>query len=473
MPSPGADQECRLKAAPPLQHCRSMNPVVWLQYLLGQGRAIRRVAESRSALWTGVTLVLLTAMARNYDQTFIAEKPLRWLLGPLGFSVVSGTWLYAVAYGVFARWRMGSESNGRPGFWSGWRSFMGLFWMTAPIAWLYAIPVERFLEPVTAAKANIALLAVVSLWRVLLMTRVLQHLTRCRWHLALVWILFPAAVEVLVVFFLGDHLAQSLMASMGGLRNSPAEEVLISAMGSAFFGALIVAPTAILLAFESPKTPLIPLPAVAPDALPWRWLGLGAVCWIGVAIGPQLELQRSSHVERLMSEGKFRDSLDVLGAHEPGDFAPSRPLPPRPYEYEIFDYLPACFRQVRADDPAWVRSFLVRRLDEMLGHYVQPRKADTRPDTEAASIDFLRPPFFARKGLEATDLLALVNGLHRIPEGRQWLEDHPRFVEGIQKSAQEVRAVDAREILFEAGSAQEWAALEARLRELWPPVQSP
>ena len=38
------------------------------------------------------------------------------------------------------------------------RSFLNLYWMTAPLAWLYAIPFERFLSPADATTANLALL---------------------------------------------------------------------------------------------------------------------------------------------------------------------------------------------------------------------------------------------------------------------------------------------------------------------------
>ena len=44
--------------------------------------------------------------------------------------------------------------------------------MTALLAWLYGIPYERFLSPLDAINANLWTLALVSLWRVALMVRV-------------------------------------------------------------------------------------------------------------------------------------------------------------------------------------------------------------------------------------------------------------------------------------------------------------
>ena len=52
--------------------------------------------------------------------------------------------------------------------------------MTAPLAWLYAIPYERFLSPVGATRANLWTLGLVAAWRVLLIIRVLVVLLSYR-----------------------------------------------------------------------------------------------------------------------------------------------------------------------------------------------------------------------------------------------------------------------------------------------------
>ncbi len=123
-----------------------------LSFLIGREDAIRKVASSSSAIWTGIALTLLTAFARNYDQTYIPEKPFLWFFGPLLFSLVSGTWLYLICYTICVRRNFPADP---PIDDNSWRGFMGAFWMTAPIAWLYAIPVERFLDSIGTAYANI------------------------------------------------------------------------------------------------------------------------------------------------------------------------------------------------------------------------------------------------------------------------------------------------------------------------------
>ena len=42
-----------------------------------------------------------------------------------------------------------------------YRSFLGVFWLTAPLAWLYAVPYERFMDPVEATRADLATLGLV------------------------------------------------------------------------------------------------------------------------------------------------------------------------------------------------------------------------------------------------------------------------------------------------------------------------
>ena len=298
-----------------------MRPTDWLKFLFGNRAAILNVAQSYSAIWVGIALVVLTGFARNYDQTFIGENPVMWLFGSLMFSFVSGTWLYVVLYGFFARREIADADGMKPDFWSGWRSFMGLFWLTAPIAWLYAIPVERFCDSLLAAKLNITLLAVVSLWRVLLTARVMQVVTSVSFTMALVWVLFAAALEVCVVFFFGESFGKRLMSAMGGMRNSPEEEILLSAMGTAFSVAFLIVPISFVIGLLwRTRRILTALPKVKPGRMPWWTLAGLTVFWMTVSIVPQRELENSVSAERLIANGESRAALDYLSARQPGIF---------------------------------------------------------------------------------------------------------------------------------------------------------
>ncbi len=410
-----------------------MNPIVWGMYLLGKGAAIRELAENRATIWVGIILVLLTSIARNYDQTLILEKPFFWLFGALLFSLVSGTWLYLVVYTDFIRSAAADADDVKPEFWGRWRTFMGLFWMTAPVAWLYAIPVERCFDSLTAAKANLLLLGIVSLWRVLLMTRVVQFLTRARFIAVLLWVLFAAAVEILVVFFFGGAFAQAIMRGMGGMRNSPEEALVLSALGSVFSVAVWGSPVLLITAFFVGRLQTAEdLPAPVRSSFNARWLIVFAVIWIGLAVLPQIELSRNVKVERLMAAGEYRAALNYMSARERKDFSPARVLVPNAYEYPIFEELPACFAVVQANDAPWVQAHLLQRLDQMLTHSAPWRRktsleqypVDEQIDDVADGLKWYGP--------DAERVNSLLDGLGRISAGRDWLNRNSNFLAGVQ-----------------------------------------
>ena len=419
-----------------------MKPSVWLGYLLGRGDAIRELADNRATLWTGIGLVLLTSIARNYDQTFIAEKPFLWLFGSLLFSLVSGTWLYLILYGWFVRRATADADGKKPGFWSQWRCFMGLFWMTAPIAWLYAIPVERIYDSMTAAKANLSLLGIVSLWRVILITRVIQVLTQARYHAVLLWVLFAAGVEILVVFFFGGAFARAIMSGMGGMRNSPEETLMVGSLATvfmvAFWGTPVILVTALVVGGNQTADDL-----PAPGRSEWkgRWLVVGAVLWVAVAIAPQIELSHNVKVERLFAESRFRDGLDYLSAQRPGQFAPARVLPPNAFEYEIFTELPECLGAVQPNDAQWVREHLLRRLNQMMTHYQRWRSVKGMATEEQVEV--------FRSGLESyhrsgTGLNEMLDGLARIPEGKAWMETNVAFIQAVKRVVAKAPAAESQ-----------------------------
>ena len=410
-----------------------------LGYLFGQRQAIETVARSRAALPTGIVLVLLTSIARNYDQTWLLESPLRWLFGSLAFSTVSGWLLYAIAWRGMLK-RSGHEESGPPGPSGGWAGFMGLFWLTAPIAWLYAIPVERFLNDVDAARANVALLATVSLWRVLLMVRVFQVLARAPFLMALFWVLLVASAEAMLVFFFGGGMAKAIMAGMGGMRNSPAEDVLLHAMGFAASGAfwtfLIAVVGAIVV---KARTPLTSLPATEPGRMPWKFSAMAVSFWIAIAIIPQRELFHNVSLQQLIEAGEHRKALDYLNARQPGDFGPARTLAPLPYERAIFEQLPPLIAAAAEQDAPWVREHLVRRLDEMADHIANRwrarrglRKLIEIPPGELATNLFNNLYYFqSRPG----PYLEIIEGLQRFPEGRAWLAANRPFLTALNDLA--------------------------------------
>lgn len=361
------------------------------RFLFGDATAIRATAQNRNSLWIGLLLVLLTAVARNYDQMHFSESPM-WLLGPLVFSFFSGSFLFIVLYDVFIRrsfeppylnahsipGNISAETppNEKPGIsqFAQWRTFMGLFWLTAPIAWLYAFPTERLFPSYQAAIANLTLLAIVSLWRVLLMARIISVLQQIPFLRTLGWVLVPATLEVILVIFVGGIFSptfgRKIMAGMSGMRNAPEESLMVAALGNVLVGtlilfALVVATLLAKLYYGFTR----PFPSQSRGPVPILPLAILTLAWIAIAIPAQREQLRFVIHARLVKAGQFRKSLDYLATRSRDDFPPSRRLEPNPYEYRVWQQLPAVISELKPTDPAWVRQLYLDYLLATLSHY--------------------------------------------------------------------------------------------------------
>lgn len=336
-------------------------------YQFGNAAAIRAVAQNRGALGVGAFLVLLTAIARNYDQSpFLATR--FWLVGPLLFSLFSGLFLFSVLW-LFLRRRF----EARPRFWPEWLRFQALFWMTAPVAWIYAIPVERFLDSLDAARANLTLLGIVSAWRVILMARVVSVTSQIPMRWAVLWVLLPAALEVVAVVFLGGIFSPSfgkrVMSGMAGMRNSPEEALMFDAMMIVFKTAVAVTVAlGIVCGLNSPEIKAAALPKPTERRVPLLALTLLAVAWVAIAIPSQRAESRFLDHSQLVLDGKYRESIDFLARHQPSDFPPHRRLEPNPYEYRVIDHLHKVVAEVKPDAPAWIREMYLSHATVFLSH---------------------------------------------------------------------------------------------------------
>ncbi|KAB2654838.1 MAG: hypothetical protein DVB31_16385, partial [Verrucomicrobia bacterium] len=70
------------------------SPKHWAGYLVGHAGSVRAIAGLAGAWKFALGLVLLAAVARNYDQLWIGEAPLRWIAGNTLFSLGSGTLVF-------------------------------------------------------------------------------------------------------------------------------------------------------------------------------------------------------------------------------------------------------------------------------------------------------------------------------------------------------------------------------------------
>src|SRR5688572_16489670 len=341
-----------------------------LMYQLGDAGAIRRVAGSSYLLGVAAVLVVITSVPRNYDQTYIGEVPW-WPVIPLLFSLGSGSFLFLVLQAAFIR--QVEERCFRKYF-----LFLGLFWMTAPVAWLYAIPVERFMDVRGATVANLWLLGIVSVWRVALLTRVVSVIFQVRWWRAGGWVLFGASVEVMAVLFspvFGDAIARG----MGGMRNSPEQDLLLGVLKRVFETSVIAVPVllvAMLVASKQfrEKAHLIDVPTNR--SAPWAMLLIVAAGWVCAAIVPQKELAKEFRYRSLLEKGDYRRALVYLNSLEPEHWPPAKSFRPDPYEGEVRRWLPGLMEVVSGSEKRWVQEKLLWVFERTFEHRWQVFSAD-------------------------------------------------------------------------------------------------
>jgi hypothetical protein len=112
------------------------------------------------------------------------------------------------------------------------RAHRRLYWnvaamvgLSSPLAWIYALPVERWTDVESAIGLNIGFLAVVATWRVLLFARYLIVGCALPWYATLVCALLPLSAIVTALSAL--NLENAVFDLMGGLRREGAGERVI------------------------------------------------------------------------------------------------------------------------------------------------------------------------------------------------------------------------------------------------------
>lgn len=176
--------------------------------LVGRLLTLRETREElrdigRRHLALGLALTWLAGIGRHWDD------PRAVLSQRLGVGSVAYVFvLAAVVWAVVAPLR--------PPDWT-YRRVLTFVTLTAPPAFLYAIPVERWMSTSTAATVNVWFLAVVALWRVVLLFRYLRVFAELGPLRIAVVGLLPLSVIVSALTAL--NLQHVVFRIMGGLRD--------------------------------------------------------------------------------------------------------------------------------------------------------------------------------------------------------------------------------------------------------------
>ena len=290
-----------------------ITPLTWLAFLLGRRTAILAVASSRQSLWLGLLFVLSAGLAREYDGAYLLRESWHLVL-PLVASLGTSALLFTLV-------RLAARAHKlRTLTWiEGYRVVLAFFWMTAPLAWLYAIPVERYLDPTEAMQANLAFLGIVSAWRVVLLIRAIT-----------VWLDAPViSITWLVLFFaLSVAIALAFVTPtpiwdvMGGVRLAPSEQLILDLKLTLYFigiplWILLAIGTAVVGCRQSPPWKVLAVPSSAgPYVSRFAWAFAVSLILGGVSILPltQPEQARRWEANQLLRSGSIEEALEFIAA---------------------------------------------------------------------------------------------------------------------------------------------------------------
>ena len=378
-----------------------MTWTTFAKYLIGRRSGIEEIARCPAAVWLGLAFVLLAGIARDYDGEDLVAQPY-WLIVPFIASAATSFLLYGLAV-VIARPQPPLKRVS-------YQAILSLYWLTAPMAWIYAIPVERWLDACAAMSANLWLLKIIATWRVVLMTRVISVLFHVTHFFAAVIVLFFADSVVVVV----SHLTpMPIWNVMGGVRLTESEAVLLNAVcATRVFSvlgwpilliALIVAcvnrrsrsaseaasasltndaPTGGLEISSSDAGPLLILdPEIAEQEISFNsgelhrslWLGpmmLGLLGAYLLAVA-QPEQRLRSQTEQLLLSGRLTEAIRLMSEHKRSDYPPHWIPPPRPAFEESGPSAPRMAELVLTEKEVapWVVEEMVEKFHRYIGSW--------------------------------------------------------------------------------------------------------
>lgn len=336
--------------------------------LVGARVSIRRVIDTPGAVGLGAALVATAAFAREYDSVSLLHHPID-LLAPFAASLALSALLFACVR--FAALTAGRYILRTP--WEDYRVFLSGYWMTAPLAWLYAIPIESLTDELTAIRFNLTALSVVSIWRVLAFARFVSVAYRIPAITALSWILVPCMAVALVALF---QSMMSMVTIMGGLHLTATQKVLLDFQGAVltlcFWGFVPTLMVALWLTLHQRRSsltaPIRSRRARSLSATVWVVPALAAVVLsVGLSVFQPLQI-RAAEIGSLIEQGQYQTAIAQMERLGRESFPAVWDPPPqfsrrRPSEIPIGPLIDAL-----ASDPPepWVTKSLLVQADEIL-----------------------------------------------------------------------------------------------------------
>lgn len=294
-------------------------------FLIGRRQAIINIAVSRAAIPIGALLVLSAGLARDYDRADLLSEPWRLAI-PFAASLAISWLLWNTL------WRSARKHSATPiPFWRGYRGFLAIYWATAPLAWLYAIPWERWLSPLDAVRANLVTLGVVSIWRVALMCRAVAVLTGCGAPVAISLVL---AVSCVATFVVSATSPVPPLALMGGIQ-PPDDQVLLADAATvgwlsscAAFPILLSAATLLHIQRKIWAFPHMEIQPPTGTRGSWTFAAVSVAAWIPILFFTQPQQHNRGLVERAVRAQDYAAAAQVFVGRSRADFPAGWRPPP-------------------------------------------------------------------------------------------------------------------------------------------------
>ncbi len=343
------------------------------RFLFGSRQAICDIARCKSGLLIGFLLTLSAGFAREYDAEYLVAEPWHVLISA-GASLAASFILFTLLF-VIAK-RRGAMGIG---FFQTYCSFLALFWMTAPLAWVYAIPVERFLDPLDSVIANMWFLKIVSFWRVVLMIRIV-----------VVFFGGSIAASTFAVMLFADMTMQialefmpfPVLNFMGGIHLSDRAAVINETAVVVMYLGILTMPiwligTLVVLICKLPAWKCVELsPRTNASASIWRTSVASVLVWLAVLPLTQPGQHLRYQTEALLTSDRIGDGLRLMSKHQLDDYPPLWEPPPRPdfreYDPDLHDVMLA---MDKTEVASWVDETYSGRFRQYIGIGKAPRAA--------------------------------------------------------------------------------------------------
>lgn len=330
------------------------------EFLFGDRGSITLAARDRSSLWIGLIFVFVAGLAREYDGADLRREP--WhLFVPIVASV-------AVSMPIFLLVRCWRDSDRtRIPFWADYLRFLSLFWLTAPLALLYAIPYERFMAPEAAMFANLWTLAAVAVWRVILISRISSVVFGRTFKASFFLVMLVADLFALAAM---SRFAAPTLQIMGGIRLRSGEAALSEIALLLVLGTVFTIPIWLLgarralPAFDRGPRPVFPELRVSHRAT-FVCAVLCAVPMLAALPITQREQRLRTDTELLLRAGRIDEAMTLMSRHAQSEYPPSWDPPPRIgwSEPEVPDVLAVMHYIAGHETAPWVRAIYLDKFD--------------------------------------------------------------------------------------------------------------